>query len=85
MFTAPEDDPSPKNWTVFIAHRAGVRIEDIDLFRNFAVSIEKTEALDRLRVYDFRTGTWKAIEFPEPVYSAHPAGTAGLRIARISL
>jgi oligopeptidase B len=75
VVTAPVDDPSPPNWTVFIAHQAGVRIEDIDLFRDFAVSIEKAEALYRLRVHDFQTGNWKAIEFPEPVYSAHPAGT----------
>jgi oligopeptidase B len=75
VVTAPENDPAPKNWKVFIPYQDGVRIEDIDLFRDFAVSIEKTQALNRLRVHNFDTGTWAAITFPEPVYSASPAGT----------
>jgi oligopeptidase B len=75
VVTAPVSDPGPGNWKVFIAHQDGVRIEDVDLFRNFAVSVEKTQALNRLRVYNFETGTWISIEFPEPVYSVFPAGT----------
>ena len=75
VVTAPVSDPSPGNWKVFIPHQEGVRIEDIDLFRDFAVSVEKTDALNRLRVHSFETGTWTAIAFPEPVYSAFPAGT----------
>jgi oligopeptidase B len=75
VVTAPENDPSPKNWKVFIPYQSGVRIEDVDLFRDFAVSVEKTQALNRLRVHNFKTGAWTAIEFPEPVYSAFPAGT----------
>jgi oligopeptidase B len=75
VVTAPAGDPAPKNWKTFIAHREDVRLQDIDLFRDFAVSVEKSEALNHLRVYDFKTGAWKAIEFPEPVYSAFPAAT----------
>lgn len=75
VVTAPADDPDPKNWKVFVPHREGVRLEEVDLFRDFAVSVEKTQALNRLRVYHFDTGEWTAIEFPEPVYSAFPGGT----------
>ncbi len=35
---------------------------------------EKAEALNRMRVYDFAAGGWRAIPFPEPVYAAFPAG-----------
>ena len=73
--TAPESDPAAKNWKVFLPHDDDVRIQDIDLFQDFTVVIEKTQAIDRLRVYDFHAKTWKAIEFPEPVYAASPAGT----------
>jgi oligopeptidase B len=76
VVTAPAGNPAPNNWKVFIPHQAGVRIEDIDLFKGFAVAVEKAEALDRLLVHDFETGTWSAIAFPEPVYSAFPGGTA---------
>jgi oligopeptidase B len=75
VVTAPENDPAPGNWKVFIPYQNGVRIEDIDLFKDFAVSVEKTQALNRLRVYNFKTGAWAAIAFPEPVFSAVPAGT----------
>jgi oligopeptidase B len=75
VLTAPEGDPSPTNWKVFIAHDQNVLIEDIDLFRDFAVSVEKSQALNRLRVLDFKTGNWNTITFPEPVYSAFPGET----------
>jgi oligopeptidase B len=75
VFAAPEDDPDPKNWKVFIPHDANVLLQGLDLFRDFAVSFEKTQALNRIRIYDFRSGKWSAIPFPEAVYSAFPGGT----------
>jgi oligopeptidase B len=75
IMTAPEKDPVRKNWKVFLAHRDEVRIDNIDLFKDFAVSVEKSQALTHLRVHDFKTGTWTAIAFPEPVYSVFPGGT----------
>ena len=73
--TAPEGDPDPKSWKTFVAHDDDVRIQEIDLFRDFAVVIERTEAIDRLRVYGFGSKTWDQIAFPEPVYAASPGGT----------
>jgi oligopeptidase B len=75
VFTAPEDDPDPKNWKIFIPHDKDVLVEDIDLFRDFAVSVEKSQALNRMRIFDFKSGKWRAISFPEPVYSAFPSDT----------
>ncbi len=75
VFTAPEDNPDPKNWKIFIPHDKDVLVENIDLFRNFAVSVEKSQALNRMRIFDFKSGTWRAISFPEPVYSASPSDT----------
>ena len=75
VVTAPENDPSPQNWKPFIAPQAGRLIEDIDLFKTFAVSLEKSEALNHLRVYDFQAKSWKSISFAEPIYSAFPSST----------
>lgn len=72
---APEDAPGPAHWQTFVAHNDDVRIQDVDLFRDFAVIVEKTEAIDRLRVHNFAAQTWSAIPFPEPVYTATPGGT----------
>ena len=75
VVTAPENDPSPKNWKVFVAARDNTRIQDIDLFKDFAVSVERGDALDRLRIHDFKIGAWSEITYPEPVYSVFPSGT----------
>jgi oligopeptidase B len=75
VVTAPVTDPSPKNWKTFLPHRENVRLQDLDLFRDFAVAVEKSDAVNQLRVYDFHTRAWTSIAFPEPVYSAFPAGT----------
>lgn len=75
VFTAPENDPNPKNWKIFIPPDQNVLIDNLDLFRDFAVSVEKSQALNRMRIYQFGTGKWSAISFPEPVYAAFPGNT----------
>jgi oligopeptidase B len=75
VFTAPENNPDPGNWKIFIPQDKNVLISDIDLFRDFAVSVEKSEALDRMRVFAFKSGIWSTIFFPEPVYAAFPGDT----------
>ena len=75
VLTAPEDDPEPKNWRTFIPADEDVLVEDIDLFRDFAVSVEKSQALNRLRVFDFKSNKWSVIPFPEPVYATFPGDT----------
>lgn len=73
--TVPDTDPRVDNWSTFIEHRRETLIEDIDLFRDFLVCIEKTNALTNIRVYDFQTRAWSAIPVPEPIYSVSPGGT----------
>jgi oligopeptidase B len=75
VVTAAESAPG-QNWKPFLPPSDDVLINDIDLFRDFAVATETSQALNRIRVYSFATKTWTAITFPEPVYSAFPAGTA---------
>ena len=75
IFKAPEADPDPKNWEIFIPQDKDILIDDIDLFRDFAVSVEKSQALNRMRIFDFKSGKWSAISFPEPVYAAFPGDT----------
>jgi oligopeptidase B len=72
LMTAPDSDPAEKNWKVWLAHRKTVLLNDLDLFRDFAVSVEKSEAVNQLRIYNFAKQTWTSIPFPEKVYSASP-------------
>jgi oligopeptidase B len=75
VFTTPEDNPDPKNWKIFIPPDADVLVEDVDLFRDFAVAVERSQALVRMRLFDFKSGKWQAMSFPESVYAAFPGDT----------
>ena len=73
LVTAPVEDPSPRNWKELLPHRTDVKLEDTALFKNHAVFNERKNALNTLRVLDFRTKKIQEILFPEPVYSAFPS------------
>lgn len=75
LVTAPLATPTPDHWQPFVDHDPAVLIEGVELFKDYAVSIEKTQALARLRVYDFAKKAWHTIGFPEPVYAAVATGT----------
>ena len=75
VMTAPVGDPAEKNWKVFMPHRDNMRIQNIDLFKDFAVAVETGDALNHLRIHNFKTGAWKEISYPEPVYAVFPGGT----------
>jgi oligopeptidase B len=75
IVTAPVGSPGPANWKEFIAHRPDVLIQGVDLFKDFAVAVEQSAGLAKIRVFDFAKGTWSELSFPEPVYSAFPGGT----------
>ncbi|HZZ91994.1 MAG TPA: S9 family peptidase, partial [Usitatibacter sp.] len=68
---APVSDPSPRRWKQVVAHRPLVMIEEVDLFRDFWVMVERDKGLLRLRITDFSTGASHYISFDEPVYTAH--------------
>lgn len=79
LVTAPLDAPGPEQWAEWIAHRDDVMLEDVSLFREFAVAAERRNGLEHLRVLHF-TGEGSAVEraaeihFPEPAYSVHLSG-----------
>ena len=75
VVTAPENDPAPKNWKPWVAHRDDVLVEGTELFKDFAVVVEKSQALTGIRIYNFKTSQWTSIPFPEPIYAVFPGGT----------
>jgi oligopeptidase B len=75
VMTAPENDPSPKHWKQFIVPRKDVLLTELELFRDFAVSVETSDAVNRLRVYNFAKKSWTDIPFAETVYTAFPGST----------
>ena len=70
VVTAPVDDPSEKNWKVFVPHRPAVKIEGISLFAEHLVLSEWENGLQQIETMDLKSGKVSRIPFPEPVYSA---------------
>jgi oligopeptidase B len=76
MVTAPVNAPGRENWTERIAHRDGVMLEAVDLFRDYFVACEREDGLPRLRMWRFEgdgpeAHTAGEIAFPEPAYDAY--------------
>ena len=69
VVTAPIDDPSEKNWKLFIAHNPAVKIEGITFFASHVVVSEREGGLDQLRVIDMRTQQSHRIATDEPDYA----------------
>ncbi len=71
IVTAPANNPQKKNWKEFMAHRAQVKLDRIDLFSNYLVVSEWEMGLQQLEIIDLGSRAKShRIEFPEPVYSA---------------
>jgi oligopeptidase B len=71
--TAPVSDPS--NWTELLAHDAQTLLDDLEVFKDYAVAHQKAQGVNRFKILNFRTGSWHDVDFPESVYSAFGGGT----------
>jgi oligopeptidase B len=81
LVTAPVSSPSPENWKELVPHRKDVLFQGVELFQNYMVASEKSDALTHFRVFAFDTGVWHEVGLPESVYAAGlnetPEFTAG--------
>jgi oligopeptidase B len=71
LVTAPVKSPQPQNWKEILPARKDVMLEGVDLFENYGVVTERENALDYLKVMDFRTGESHRIETADPVFSIY--------------
>jgi len=62
--------PSLADANELIAHRPGVMLEEVDLFEGHMVVQERDGGVQKLRVWDFASGTSHHIVFDEAVYAA---------------
>ncbi len=65
-----------KTWREIIPHRKDVKLDGVDVFRDFFVAIEKKAGLPQLRVFDMKTMKPHALVFPEAAYDASPGQNA---------
>ena len=70
LVTAPIGAPGKENWKEMVPVRADVMLNDIEVFEDFYVRVEREQGLPQLTVVKFATGETKRITYPEPVYTA---------------
>jgi oligopeptidase B len=75
VVTAPVATPDMKHWKELVGHDKNVLVRSAEAFRDYLVVMEKTNALNRTRLYDFRKKSWRTVKFDDEVYLAAPAGT----------
>jgi oligopeptidase B len=69
LMKAPVSEPDKEHWTEVIPHRENVKIDYIEMFRDFLVVFEKENGLKRIRVTRLEDGDTHYVDFPEPVYT----------------
>jgi oligopeptidase B len=69
LMTTPVDRPGKEHWQEFIPHRDDVKLDSIDVFSQHLVLYERENGLRAMRVYDFGSGEFHNVSFPEPVYT----------------
>jgi oligopeptidase B len=68
LVTAPESDPSRKNWKEVVPHRDEVMLSGLMVFRDFYVLMEREGGWPQVRVTELGSGQSHRISFPEPAY-----------------
>ena len=71
VMEAPLDDTSKGAWKEVIGHSDAALIEDIDVFRDYAVVTLLENGLTQMDVMDRKTGDVRRIDFDEEVYVAY--------------
>ena len=75
IVTAPLANPVEKNWKEVVKHDDKVLIGNYEVFHDYLAVTEKTQALNRTRIFNFKTKQWKSVQFNDEVYLANSTGT----------
>ncbi|MGB3777375.1 MAG: S9 family peptidase [Tunicatimonas sp.] len=68
VMVTPESATDKQRWEEMIPHREDVFLDDMEVFDNYLVLTEKTDALPKLRIINRQTNNEHYIQFDEPAY-----------------
>jgi oligopeptidase B len=90
IVTAPLSAPGRANWRDLIPHRAGIYVDDFELYSGHLARMERANALPSIVIRDLATGEEHAIAFDEAAYALHSHGgyefdTTNLRFSYSSM
>lgn len=63
------DYNNKKNWKEIIPHNPKVKLEFLEVFRDYLALFKRENGLRTIEIYDLKTMNSQFINFPEPVYS----------------
>ncbi len=67
IYTASFDKPD--QWTAYYEPCGDATVNSFDVFKDYMVIQEQRNALEHMKVFDFRTGGVREVDFPQEVYS----------------
>jgi oligopeptidase B len=70
LVSAPVSSPGKENWKEIVPVRPDVMLNDISVFEDFYVLVERENGLPQLTIVHFAGGEKQRITYPEPVYTA---------------
>lgn len=71
LMRTPVDQPERDHWETVIPHRDSVRIDDIEVFQDYLVIVERENGITQLRIRHLERGEEHFIAFPEPSYTCY--------------
>lgn len=85
IVSTPFHKRETKNWKEIVKHNEQVLVSSSELFRDYLAVTEKTQALNRVRIYQFKNKSWKTVQFNDPVYLAMPGGTPEFTASKLRM
>ncbi|MBD3258357.1 prolyl oligopeptidase family serine peptidase [candidate division GN15 bacterium] len=68
LMSTPVDAPTKDNWTEFLPYKESVKIDGIDVFKDYVAVYQREKGLQKIMVIDMATMDQYMIDFPEPAY-----------------
>jgi oligopeptidase B len=70
LMRAPVENPGLANWQEVIGHRPDTLLENIEIFRDYLVAVERRDGLRQFQVRPWTSGHPHYVEFEDPAYAA---------------
>ncbi len=69
LMSVPTKSPAKKNWREVLPHRKNVKLDGIEVFKDFLVAYEREHGLRQISIQKLPDGDWRRVSFPEEVYT----------------
>ena len=71
LMECPVGNTAQSNWTEVIPHRSDVLLQGIEVFKDYLVLSERSNALTHIRIMNQKSGDEHYLDFGEPAYVAY--------------